>query len=77
MELNDIYQPMNKDEMDKCPNCYRLFMQGRLLLHSKSCKYNKPLKMLNVKTQSNSNQKIKLLKSSEKKNKIIHNENNE
>ena len=50
MELNEIYKPLNKDEMDKCPNCNRLFMKGRLLLHLKSCKSNKPLKMLNFKS---------------------------
>ena len=68
MELNEIYKPINKDEMEKCSNCHRSFLKGRLLLHQKSCKSSKPMKMLNLKSRDqNSNQKISQQFSTDKK----------
>ena len=35
---------INKSQMESCPNCGRKFFPGRLALHLKSCKKDKPMK---------------------------------
>jgi len=41
----------DEDGYEQCPNCSRKFFSGRLVLHLKSCKPNKPLKRLKKATE--------------------------
>ena len=49
LEIEMSTGDVTKSQMESCPHCSRTFFQGRLNLHLKSCKANKPMKKVAAK----------------------------
>ena len=48
-EQSDLYKTLEEKQMERCPNCDRTFLMGRLTLHLRNCTKKHPMKKLNTR----------------------------